>query len=100
MKLFSFLNKKSNCSKWGIELNNTSINKYKYTSECSIIIPKNCPMDIYYRVMDFSKLLNIDCKSTNNINARNLLLKYLESDNPSYKFSNTYKFSYPNSNIY
>lgn len=76
------------------------INKYKYTSECSIVIPKKCPMDIYYGVMDFSKLLKIDCKNTDNINARNLLLKYLESDNPFYNFSKTYKFGYPSSNIY
>jgi hypothetical protein len=100
IKLFTFLNKKSNCGKWGIGLNNTSINKYSYTSECSIIIPKKCPMDIYYGIMDFSKLLKIDCKNTDNINARNKLLNYLKIDNPSYNFSNTYKFGYPNSNIY
>ena len=57
-------------------------------------------MDFYYGVMDFSKLLKIDCKNTDNINARNLLLKYLESDNPFYNFSKTDKFGYPNSNIY
>ena len=100
IKLFTFLNKKSNCGKWGIGLNNTSINKYSYTSECSIIIPKKCPMDIYYGIMDFSKLLKIDCKNTDNINTRNILLKYLKIDNPSYDFSNTYKFGYPNCNIY
>ena len=100
IKLFTFLNTKSNCSKWGIGLNNTNVNKYKYTSECSIIIPKKCPMDIYYGVMDFSKLLKIDCKNTDNINARNLLLKYLNFDNPSYNFTKTNKFGYPNSNIY
>ena len=44
--------------------------------------------------------LKIDCKNTDNINARNKLLNYLKIDNPSYNFSNTSKFGYPNSNIY
>lgn len=100
MKSYTFLHNKSNCNKWGIGLNNTNINKYNYTSECSIIIPRNCPINSYYGFMDFSKLLKIDCKKTDNINSRNLLLKYLKSDNPSYDFSNTNKFGYPNSNIY
>jgi hypothetical protein len=100
MKSYTFLQNKSNCIKWGIGLNNTSINKYNYTSECSIIIPRNCLLNSYYGFMDFSKLLKIDCKKTDNINSRNLLLKYLKSDNPSYDFSNTIKFGYPNSNLY
>ena len=100
LKSYTFLQNKSNCIKWGIGLNNTSINKYNYTSECSIIIPRNCLLNSYYGFMDFSKLLKIDCKKTDNINSRNLLLKYLKSDNPSYDFSNTIKFGYPNSNLY
>jgi hypothetical protein len=101
LKSYTFLKNKSNCIKWGIGLNNTSINKYNYTSECSIIIPKNCPMNSFYGFMDLSKILKIDCKRNENfINSRNLLLKYLKSDNPSYDFSNTNKFGYPNSNIY
>ena len=98
--LYSFFLNRSNCINWDIGLNNTSINKYNYTSECSIIIPKNCPMNSYYGFMDLSKLLKIDCKKNDNVNSRNLLLKYLKSDNPSYDFSNTNKFGYPNSNIY
>jgi hypothetical protein len=100
MKSLYYFENKSYCRRWGIGLNNTSINKFKNTSECSIIFPKKCPMNTYYGIMDFSKLLKIDCKNTNNINSRNLLLKYLKSDNPSYDFSNTSKFGYPNSNIY
>lgn len=99
-KFYTFFLNRSNCINWDIGLNNTSINKYNYTSECSIIIPKNCPMNSYYGFMDLSKLLKIDCKKNDNVNSRNLLLKYLKSDNPSYDFSNTNKFGYPNSNIY
>jgi hypothetical protein len=100
MNLYTYLLNKSNCAKWGIGLNNTSINKFNDTSECSIIIPKKCPMNAYYGIMDFSRLLKINCKKTDIINSRNLLLKYLKKDNPSYDFSKTTKFGYPNSNIF
>ena len=100
IKSYTFFQNKFSCINWEIGLNNTSINKYNYTSECSIIIPKNCPMSSYYGSMDLSKLLKIDCKKNDNINSRNRLLKYLKSDNPSYDFSNVNKFGYPNSNIY
>lgn len=100
MKSLSYFENKSYCRRWRIGLNNTSINKYKNTSECSIIFPKKCPMNTFYGIMDFSKLLKIDCKRIDKIKSRNLLLKYLKIDNPSYNFSNTSKFGYPNSNIY
>ena len=57
-------------------------------------------MNTFYGIMDFSKLLKIDCSKTDIINSRNLLLKYLKTDKPSYDFSNTTKFGYPNSNIF
>ena len=34
------------------------------------------------------------------VNSRNFLLKYIQSDNPSFDFSNINKFWYPNTNIY
>ena len=59
MKSYTFLQNKSNHIKWEIGLNNTSINKYNFTSEYSIIIPKNCPMNSFYGFIDFSNLLKI-----------------------------------------
>ena len=59
MKSYTFLQNKSNQIKWEIGLNNSSINKYNFTPEYSIIIPKNCPMNYFYGFIDFSNLLKI-----------------------------------------
>ena len=59
MKSYTFLQNKSNHIKWEIGLNNSSINKYNFTSEYSIIIPKNWPMNSFYGFIDFSNLLKI-----------------------------------------
>jgi len=98
IKTINIIKNKSNCSQWEWGLNNTNINKNNYNSECSIIIPKNCPMYAYYGIMDFSKFSNINCKNINAKDYKDLLLKYLILDN-NYNFSNTTKFGYPNSNL-
>ena len=97
-KTINIIKNKSNCSQWEWGLNHTNINKYNNNSECSIIIPKNCPMYAYFGLMDFSKFFNINCKNMNNKESKDLLIQYLLLDN-NYNFSNTTKFGYPNSNI-
>ena len=93
--IYNIFKNPSNCSKWGINLNNTYINKEKQSSECSIKIPNVCLMNTYFGLMDYTRFVNFDCPNFNFQNAHNLLYNYL---NKSYDFSKTTKFGYPNSN--
>ena len=62
VKIINIIKNKSNCYQWEWGLNNTNINKYN-NSECTIIIPKDCPMYAYYGIMDFSRFVKLNCKS-------------------------------------
>ena len=97
-KIINIIKNKSNCYQWEWGLNNTNINKYN-NSECTIIIPKDCPMYAYYGIMDFSRFVKLNCKSIDYKNSKDLLLYHLYKNN-NYNFTNTIKFGYPNTNIF
>ncbi len=95
--IYKKLNNRANCYKWDINLNNTNINHNKNETDCIIKVPKKCPMNAYFGLMDFNRFIKFDCKNFDFQDAHNLLLTYL---NENYDFSKTTKFGYPNSNNY
>ena len=99
IKIINIINNKSNCFQWEWGLNNTNINKNNNNSECSIIIPKDCPMYAYYGLMDFTRFVKLNCQKIDYKKSRDLLLTHLYKNN-IYNFSNTIKFGYPNTNLF
>ena len=98
LKIIKIIKRKSDCHEWEWGLNNTNINKYNYTSECSIDIPKLCRMYAYKGIFDFSSLVHVNCSNINYKSSRNLLLNHLKRYS-NYNFMKTTKFGYPNTNL-
>ena len=65
---YAWLNKnKYYCKNWDKGLNNTYIINDKAIYPYSIDIPKeNCLVDILSPILDFSKILNVNCKIRRN----------------------------------
>ena len=83
------------CNNWKLGLMNKelegkeSLNK----NSCYIRQPKKCWLDATKGIFDFTRILGVDCKK-NNLNERNILLKYKKN------FTNTKWFAYPLTSYY
>ena len=83
------------CSGWEKGLNNTSIDNGFVNYGCKIEKPKICPYILFKYLLDYTKLVNINC--SNNKNNREMILK--KSKSP-YINKNTTKFGIPQTNKY
>ena len=68
-------NYKSNCSDWSKGLNNTHIENNAIEYGCQIKIPMKCTYKIFGIIQDYTKFRGKDCKSFNNKNLKESLLR-------------------------
>ena len=92
---FYLLILKSNCTGWEKGLNNTSLENNSSKYGCQIKIPKTCTFKLFHQLQDYTKIMNINCKSLNNKKLKKI---FLSNINSSYISKNTKRFGFPLTN--
>ena len=92
---FYLLILKSNCGGWEKGLNNTSLENNSSKYGCKIKIPKTCAFKLLHKLQDYTKIMNIDCKTLNNAKLKEI---FLSNINSSYINNNTKRFGFPLTN--
>ena len=84
----------ASCEGWDIGLNDVPIKDDK-TQPCQIIRPEICHLTYFDKLLDFSKMLKINCAEKSNFNreldSRGVLINYINKP----KLKNTKRFGFP-----
>ena len=95
LRYFYFSKISNSCNNWDLGLNNTRIDNNPDKYSCYFNKPDICYLDIYDNILDFSRIMKLNCsdqeKSNHMKEAREQLIKYINKT----EFKDTYNFGFP-----